>query len=75
MPDYRYHSVETACRNGCVRHMDSRKENCHMPVAMAFVPWQEWRKIYREEQGFRRGTIFEELDKPFQGIRGCCYGR
>lgn len=42
-----------------------------MPLAMAYVPWQTWRNLYEAEKGFRRGTIFEELDKPFRGIGGC----
>lgn len=44
---------------------------CGLPIAMAYVPWQEWRNIYDIQKGFRRGTIFEELDKPFQGKGGC----
>ena len=32
---------------------------------------QEWRKIYEARQGFCCGTIFEELNKPFQGTGGC----
>ena len=43
-----------------------------MPVAMAYVPWQEWHDIYPAEKALHRGTIFEELDKPFLGIGGCC---
>lgn len=42
-----------------------------MPLAMAYVPWQNWRRIYDIEKGFQRGTIFEELDKPFYGRGGC----
>lgn len=42
-----------------------------MPLAMAYVPWQNWRKIYEPEKAFHRGTIFEELDKPFLGRGGC----
>ena len=42
-----------------------------MPLAMAYVPWQSWRCIYDVEKAFCRGTIFEELDKPFQGMGGC----
>ncbi len=41
-----------------------------MPIAMAYVPWQIWRKIYDDEKAFCRGTIFEELDKPFRGMGG-----
>lgn len=43
-----------------------------LPIAMAYVPWQQWRAIYEVEKGFHRGTIFEELDKPFQGMGGWC---
>lgn len=93
MPNYRYHSMDVSCRNGCMRQPVEKQEPCqirtgvdhgsapeftgvdHLPVAMAYVPWQEWRKRYGEEQGLQRGTIFEELDKPFRGAGGCCYGR
>ena len=46
-----------------------------MSLAMAYVPWQEWRNIYKAEKAFQRGTIFEELDKPFRGMGGVCPGR
>lgn len=42
-----------------------------MPIAMSYVPWQEWHDIYPAEKALCRGTIFEELDKPFLGIGGC----
>lgn len=43
-----------------------------MPLAMAYIPWQMWRKIYEAEKALCQGTIFEELDKPFRGIGGVC---
>ena len=43
-----------------------------LPVAMAYVPWQEWRNLYAAEKALHRGTIFEDLDKPFSGKGGCC---
>lgn len=46
-------------------------ELSEMPLAMAYVPWQTWCNLYEAEKGFCRGTIFEELDKPFKGIGGC----
>ena len=46
-----------------------------LPIAMAYTPWQEWKNIYKAEKAFQRGTIFEELDKPFGGTGGCCNGR
>lgn len=38
-----------------------------MNPGMAFVPWQEWKDVYDMEKGLERGTIFEELDKPYLG--------
>ncbi|MDD6073407.1 MAG: spore coat associated protein CotJA [Otoolea sp.] len=35
------------------------------PIGMGYVPMQRWRQPYSLEQGFRRGTIFPELDLPF----------
>lgn len=45
--------------------------NCDMfPVGMAYVPWQQFDKICDNlEDGFRDGTIFPELNKPFTGRR------
>ena len=42
----------------------------HMPVAMAYVPWQKWKDIYDSCKAFESGTIFAELDKPFLGKGG-----
>ena len=39
------------------------------PIGMAYVPWQAWRDIYDMEKGLQRGTIFAELDLPFEGQR------
>nr|WP_296960467.1 spore coat associated protein CotJA [uncultured Mediterraneibacter sp.] len=39
---------------------------------MAYVPWQQWRKLHDLGYGFRCGTIFQELEKPFRGKGGCC---
>ncbi len=36
-------------------------------LAMAYVPWQKWQKLYSPDVGFSRATIFAELDKPFIG--------
>ncbi len=39
------------------------------PVAMAFVPWQQWQKLYCIEEGFCKGTIFPDLYLPFEPRR------
>ena len=41
------------------------------PIAMAYVPRQKWRNLYEPCKGFQRGTIFEDLSKPFHGRGGC----
>lgn len=38
-----------------------------MMLAMAYVPWQRWQETYPLEEGLHRGTIFPELDLPFEG--------
>ena len=45
--------------------------NCDkFPVGMAYVPWQQFDTICDNlEEGFRIGTIFPELHKPFTGRR------
>lgn len=40
-----------------------------MPIGMLYVPYQSWRKIYDPQVALERGTVFEELDKPFIGER------
>jgi len=42
---------------------------------MAYIPMQEWKMLYEPEEGFPRGTIFEELDLPFTGKGDCRYDR
>jgi hypothetical protein len=43
----------------------------HTPLAMAYVPFQQWEEPYSDEKGFDRGTIFPELDMPFAPGEGC----
>lgn len=69
------HSPNTCASESVQHRCDARTEYDQlkgMPIAMAYVPWQQWRDLYEAEKGFQRGTIFEELDKPFKGIGGCC---
>ena len=40
------------------------------PVAMAYVPFQQFGTLYEPEKGFEAGTMFPDLDKPFWGGRG-----
>lgn len=45
----------------------------HTPLAMAYVPLQQWGETYNLETGFEKGTVFPELDFPFDPEEGC-YG-
>ena len=35
------------------------------PIAMAYVPFQQWGETYGDDEAFSRGTLFPELDLPF----------
>ena len=39
----------------------------HTPIAMAYVPYQQWERLYDDAVAISRGTIFPSLDKPFIG--------
>jgi hypothetical protein len=38
------------------------------PVAMAYIPFQQFGELYPPEKGYQRGTIFPDLDKPWGGM-------
>ena len=42
-----------------------------MVLAMAYVKWQTWQKLYDVEKALQYGTIFQELNLPFCGVGGC----
>ena len=39
------------------------------PIAMAYVPWQDYGNIYSQPQALKNGTMFRELDLDFAGRR------
>ena len=71
MQNYRNHAVAYNNYRQSVPCTVSHDKYDHMPLAMAYVPWQKWKNIYDADKGFCRGTIFQELDLPFCGIGGC----
>ena len=36
-----------------------------LPLTMVWAPMQEYKCLYDWESALHRGTLFEELDKPF----------
>ena len=45
---------------------------CEYPLAMTYMPMQEWRNLYAPCDALKAGTIFAELDLPFYGEGGAC---
>ena len=71
MPNYRSNSVPyQTYRQMHTVPMPERPVCENRPIAMAYVPWQNWCDLYEAEKGFQCGTIFKELDKPFFGKGG-----
>lgn len=40
-----------------------------LPLAMAYVPMQDWGETYGACRALCRGTLFPVLDLPFEGVR------
>ncbi len=65
----RMQNLENSC--GC----EGKNKGCsslgwglyEYPLAMAYAPYQIWRNIYKEDTALSRGTMFSELDLPFEG--------
>lgn len=66
-------NIQSNC--GCMVKDDHADYTQKMVLAMAYVPWQHWGKLYDLNQAFMEGTIFVDLNKPFRGTGGCCNGR
>lgn len=64
-------------RNVCIQPDTSNSAGCgqkpsclyqgvdRLPIAMAYVPWQQWKKVHPPCKALRAGTIFPELELPF----------
>lgn len=39
----------------------------NLPLAMSYVPFQKWKSTYPLDQALQSGTLFPDLDLPFQG--------
>lgn len=42
-----------------------------LPLTMAYVPMQKYGMVYEVENALQKGTLFPDLDKPFDG-KGAC---
>ncbi len=65
-----------------VQPADSLQSDCgsvaipdgYTSLAMVYTVSQCWRLINDGSEGFERGTIFDELNKPFYGDKCCKNG-
>ena len=57
---------EKGCAS-CPRDSSMSAFPAETPLGMAYVPYQKWKNIYEPSVGLDRGTVFEDLDKPFLG--------
>lgn len=70
--------MKDCCDDGCERNRNRCDDDCSrerdmlygVPLAMGYVPWQNFECTYEPAQALKAGTIFPELDKPFFGRRG-----
>lgn len=78
------------CGSGCARESVGGGLPCNpgaaaesrrlmnFPLGMVYSPIQEWRDAYDVHTALERGTLFRELDKPWEvaapsgGKGGCC---
>lgn len=42
-------------------------ELAELPLAMAYVPMQQWKSTFEIDEALSKGTIFPDLYKPFLG--------
>ncbi len=64
---------------GCSNAVNSRVSEIYhymtvadAPLAMAYVPYQQWEATYDPCRGLQAGTVFPSLHKPFCGKGGNC---
>ena len=72
MNQCRQQNMYMAARNQQPRKdvtMENNLNSCleNFPLAMAYVPYQQWRNICSTDMALNHGTIFEELMLPFCG--------
>ena len=55
--------------NAAMDNMGSQNNLLNRPLAMAYVPYQEFEDLFSDEDALYRGTLFRKLDLPFLGRR------
>ncbi|MCQ2459497.1 MAG: spore coat associated protein CotJA [Ruminococcus sp.] len=52
--------------NAVSDNFDSSRFPKKTPLGIAYVPFQQWGDVYSDDEGFPKGTIFPDLDFPFE---------
>jgi len=53
---------------------DAGRFPAQTPLAMSYVPMQDWETPFEEPVGFAKGTIFPSLYFPFMDMKPMCSG-
>lgn len=70
--DIVYRPVKAAGRQAGFYFVDGMVKDEILPLAIAFVPMQQFGETFSLCQGLQAGTIFPELCLPFCGKGGAC---
>lgn len=70
MPDYPFTGNPYPAGMGMCTDTSMGPLEQNYPIAMAYVPWQQWPTPYPTEKALYQGTIFPDLDLQF--IYGRC---
>lgn len=71
-------SMPSRMSSRMTQNRSQKSDNCslsdmglgHLPLAMAYVPYQQIGELYDCSKALKMGTIFPELCKPFCGTGG-----
>lgn len=72
--DNQRNSMDVPCPSDCAMGRCGGWGLENHPLAMVYSPCQAWRDAYPPDVALSRGTLFSELDLPFEGSknkRGC----
>lgn len=64
--------VDCACKttsSNCYKEDSMNQLGSRFPLAMAYVPWQQWGDLYDIDCSLMHGTLFKDLDLEFCGVR------
>lgn len=67
-PPMRFHAEEMAAPVS--DDTETKSTPSGQRLAMAYVPDQMWEDLFEPEDALQRGTIFRQLELPFEGRRG-----